>query len=288
MLYSVELRVQAQIRIANVKNKFTRQKTVFAPPNKKPIFGPYLKSYPNVMFRKLVFVLLTVGMLAANAQSNDPKEKVRKGRPDIPGTFLVDLGLNFPSKDTVGFSTGFWGSRSLNVSYQLDKRVGQTKFSVHPGLGLGLERYKFTNFYTPVYINGDLKMIHAATGQGPDFAVKKSQLITNYFDALFEVRFTTNPNDPARSFKTSLGVKAGALLNAATKLKYTQEDETRKIKDKQNWNVNQFRYGVILRVGAGNFNVFGYYSLTPIFKDGKGPDQAEITNFMAGISLAGF
>ncbi len=241
------------------------------------------------MFKKLVLLLFITSLVQAAVAQSAEKEKTRKGRPEIPGTFLIDLGLNFPSKDTVGFNTGFWGSRSLNISYQLDKRVGQTKFSVHPGIGVGLERYKFTNFYTLAYTaEGDLQMVHAASGKGPDYGIKKSQLMTNYFDALFEVRFTTNPNDPARSFKTSLGFKAGALMNAATKVKYTEDDETKKLKSRQNWNVNQFRYGVILRVGAGNFNVFGYYSLTPIFKDGKGPDQAEITNFMAGISLAGF
>jgi len=37
--------VQAQNWIANVNNKFNRQKTVFASPNKKPIFDPLLNPW---------------------------------------------------------------------------------------------------------------------------------------------------------------------------------------------------------------------------------------------------
>ncbi len=238
------------------------------------------------MLKKLLLIVLaTCSLISASGQSATEK---RTGRPDIPGTFLIDFGFNFPSNDTVGFNTGLWGSRTLNLYYLFDKRIGQSKFSVHPGAGFGLERYKFNNEKTLAYVAGPsgpfdaLQMVQGPTG------TKKSQLITNYLDAVAEVRFSTNPNDPSRSFKTSLGFKAGVLVSSFTKLKYSEDGEVKKFKNKQDWNLNQFRYGVLLRVGVGNFNVFGYYSLTPIFKDGKGPDQAELNYFTLGLSLAGF
>lgn len=240
------------------------------------------------MFRKIALIVFVAALVQSVIGQSTNETKVRKGRPDIPGTFLIDFGLNFPTDNKVGFNTGIWGSRTLNLYYMLDKRIGQSKFSVHPGGGFGLERYKFNNEKTLGYIAGPsspfdtLRMI-----QGP-LGTKKSQLITNYFDALVEVRFSTNPNDPARSFKVALGFKAGALFDSFTKLKYSENGEVKKLKSKQDFNLNPFRYGATLRVGAGNFNLFGYYSLTPLFKDGKGPDQTEITNFTVGLSLAGF
>jgi hypothetical protein len=71
-------------------------------------------------------------------------------------------------------------------------------------------------------------------------------------------------------------------------LKLNEDGETKKFKNKQDFNLNPFRYGATLRIGAGNFGVFGYYSLTPIFRDKEGPNQAELTNFTVGLTLAGF
>jgi hypothetical protein len=31
---------------------------------------------------------------------------------------------------------GLWGSRTLNLYYQYDMRIGKSKFSFHPGVGL--------------------------------------------------------------------------------------------------------------------------------------------------------
>jgi hypothetical protein len=83
------------------------------------------------------------------------------------------------------------------------------------------------------------------------------------------------------------------LFDSFTKIKYTQDGVTKKLKDKQNYNLNPFRYGVTLRVGAGNFTVYSYYSLSTLFKEGKGPNDgngaySDITNFTVGISLAAF
>jgi hypothetical protein len=242
-----------------------------------------------------LFVLITGITQVALAQAPaDSKEPVRKGRPDIPGTFVIDFGLSMPFENDPRFNTGIWGSRSVNLYYQVDKRIAKSKFSVHPGAGLGMERYKFNNNNSFTYKAGptgpydSLKMVPGSEILGSDADVRKSQLITNYADALVEFRFSTNPNDPARSFKVSLGFKGGLLFDSFTKMKYSQDGETKKIKDKQDFNLNTFRYGVTLRVGAGNFNAFGYYSVSTLFEKGKGPSMNEINNFTVGISLAAF
>ncbi len=245
------------------------------------------------MIRKLVFfVLFAVLSSASYAQVDTKPVANKKGRPNIPGTFAIDIGFNIPS-EKANFNTGIFGSRTLNLYYYYDYQIGKSKFSVHPGIGVGLERYKFNNDRTLGYIAGTdpfdtLSMVPVSSIFANSIKVKKSGLITNYIDIPVEFRFSSNPDDPGRSFKVSLGFKVGVLYDSFTKIKYSQDGETKKLRDKQNYNINPFRYGVSLRVGAGSFSVFSYYSLTPVFKDKKGPDGAEITNFTVGVTLAAF
>lgn len=238
------------------------------------------------------FILFSALYLVAAGQSNTTSTEKPKGRPDIPGTFAIDLGFNFPSEKE-GFNTNAFGSRTLNIYYYYDYRIGNSRFSLHPGIGLGLERYKFNNDRTLGYIAGPnsdfdtLRMIPASSVVSSS-KIKKSGLITNYIDIPLEVRFTANPDDPGRSLKVSLGFKVGVMYDSFTKIKYSQDGEIKKLKDKQNFNINPFRYGVTFRVGVGPISLYSYYSLTPIFKDGKGPDGADVTNFTVGVTLAAF
>jgi hypothetical protein len=251
------------------------------------------------MIKKFAFSVLFLAFTVASlAQSEStPTIEKKKGRPNIPGTFAIDLGFNLPTEKE-NFNTGIFGSRTLNLYYYYDKQLGKSKFSVHGGLGVGLERYKFSNDRTLSYIAGanspyDTVRMVSASSVVNSSKIKRSGLITNYFDIPLEFRFSTNPDDPGRSFKVGLGFKAGVLFDSFTKIKYSQDGETKKLKDKQNYNLNPFRYGVTLRVGAGNFTVYSYYSLSTLFKEGKGPNDGkgnfgDITNFTVGITLAAF
>jgi hypothetical protein len=245
----------------------------------------------------LCFILFLAFSLPTLAQTETPVKEKRKGRPDIPGTFAIDLGFNLPSEKE-NFNTGIFGSRTLNVYYYYDMPLWKSKFSLHPGIGVGLERYKFNNNRTLGYIPGSkspfdtLRMVRAASLVGSN-RIKKSQLITNYLDIPVELRFTSNPSDPARSFKASIGFKFGILYDSFTKIKYSQDGEIKKVKDKQDFNLNPFRYGVTAKVSVGTFSVYSYMSLSPLFKDGKGPaigntKPGEISNFTIGFSLAAF
>jgi hypothetical protein len=241
------------------------------------------------MLKKLVFFVLFVAFSSTvfAQEQVSPVEK-KKGRPNLPGTFAIDLGFNLPTEKE-GFNTNVFGSRTLNIYYYFDHQLGNSKFSVHPGIGFGLERYKFNNDKTLGYDADDsLQMVLVSTVLPGASSIKKTGLITNYIDVPLELRFNSNPNDLGRSFKISLGFKFGVLYDSFTKIKYREDSETKKIKDKQNYNLNPIRYGVLFRVGAGPFSAFANYTLSPLFKDGEGPNKAKINNFTVGLTLAAF
>ncbi|MCI0752132.1 MAG: PorT family protein [Flammeovirgaceae bacterium] len=243
-------------------------------------------------FKKIAcFIVFTVlagtTLLAQDEKPELPAGKEKKGRPNIPGTFLIDIGVNAPSNKPSDFDIGFWGSRTLNLYYQYDMQIGKSKFSFHPGIGIGFERFKFSDDKTIGYddFSGDtLKMVDTGLP-----SIRKSQLIANYLDIPLELRFSTNPYDPSRSFKVAVGVRGGVLVDSFTKVKYKEDGEMKKIKNKENYNLNPIRYGVHMRIGVGNFNFFTYYNLSTLFEEKDlGLQKKGMSNITMGFSLAGF
>jgi hypothetical protein len=256
-------------------------------------------------------ILFTAFSYAVIAQSTEPK---KKGRPDIPGTFLIDLGLNTMTERPNNLKYGLWGSRTVNAYYQYDMRIGKSKFSFHPGIGLGMERFKLQRFskYLPndtidkvqnptlIFDNlGNTQFIETARylydgdtlGQinwSDSYKTKKSMLVMNYLDIPFEFRFSTNPDDPARSFKVGIGGRVGYLIGSHSKIKYRENGELKIIKDKQDFNLSPFRYSASLRIYIGNFNFFGFYNFNPMFKEEKGPSKTNTATYTFGISLSSF
>jgi hypothetical protein len=189
-----------------------------------------------------IAILLTLAY-GAIAQSTETTKKTT--RPDIPGTFVLELGLNRLTEKPNNLKYGFWGSRSLNVYYQYDMRIAKSKFSFHPGIGFSMERFKlirsegfFSNdtvsYSNPTLgydANGNTAFIPAANyiydadtlGQidwSGSYRTKKSMLAMNFIEVPVEIRFSTNPDDPARSFKVGVGGRIGYLINAHTKFRY--------------------------------------------------------------------
>jgi hypothetical protein len=78
-------------------------------------------------------------------------------------------------------------------------------------------------------------------------------------------------------------------LGANTKIKYEDDDlGTIKDKSKRDWSVSSFRYGVFGKMGIGSVHVVGYYNLSTLFKERKGPDQSSMNNFTIGLSWGAF
>lgn len=266
------------------------------------------------MIKKITSIALFLTLsYCAMAQSNETSAAKTTKRPDIPGSFAIELGLNRLTDRPNELSYGVWGSRSINVYYLHDMRIGQSKFSFHPGIGIGMERFKLLSFknYTPSdtikYLNptlmfdnqGNTVFVAAANyindgdtlGQidwSSSYSTKKSMLALNYVDVPVELRFSTRPNDPARSFKIGIGGRVGYLINAHTKIKYKEDGDFKRLKTSQFYNLNRFRYSASLKIYLGNFSLFGYYNFNPLFKDDKGPMKTKTASYTIGISLSSF
>jgi hypothetical protein len=245
----------------------------------------------KLFFSTLLFVLLTSAAFAQYETVTKTK------RPSIPGTFLVDLGVNrsIGAEDST-WNQGLWGSRTVNVYYQYPIRFGRSKFSFNPGIGLSMERWKFTDGAMLIDTAGTtdlnlIKQFNLLTPRreyGNDISIIKSSLVTNYLEMPIEFRFDSKPEDIARSFNVAIGGRVGLRLNSFTKVKYKEDGEKIKVKDKQSLGLNDFRYGVYTRVGIGGFSFFGFYNLSEMFEAGKGPHGREINSLTVGISINGF
>lgn len=234
----------------------------------------------------VVFVLFACFSLSAIAQEATKKAT----RINIPGSFLVDIGVNRGVNAPDLFKTGFWGSRTLNLYYQYPIQIMNTKFSLVPGMGFGFDRYLMTNNRTlspKVGTDGTYALVRADTVTLYP-GTKKSMIVANYFDIPVELRFDTRPNDISRSFNVAVGARAGVLLDSFTKIKYKEDGETKIVKDKQNHGLNDIRYGLYVRLGIGGFNWFVQYNSSSLFKTDEGPNKTAMNTFTAGISINGF
>ena len=247
------------------------------------------------MIKKLAGIVLlswmTIAALGQEATTTTKTTRKTSARPDIPGTFMLEFGFNRDISGPPDFSLDFWGSRTANIYYQYDFRLFNSSFSIAPGIGFSLERYKFKDNYMVAYDdNNELIMLPQDEAPVPD--IKKSMLVTNYIEAPIEFRYTVNPEDPGRSFKVSVGGRVGFLYDSFNKVKYKENSEVKKYKDKQDFNLTKFRYGLTGRIGFGPFSIFGYYNLSPLFEKGKGLKTDDVYNdfntWTIGLSLASF
>jgi hypothetical protein len=252
------------------------------------------------MINKIAFSFILTAVLGTSvAQTSEPATKT--GRPDIPGTFVMEFGFNRDFTGPDNFSLRFWGSRTVNFYYQYELRIAKSRISLVPGIGVSLERFGFKKYRTLFNYNDSLRLM--LPGQrinitssdsvvNPMRGVRNSKLMTNYVDIPVELRYTSNPDDPARAFKVAVGGRIGYLLDSFTKVKYKDDDGIKKLKDKQDFNLNKLRYGVSARIGYGNFSIFAYYNLTELFEKDKGIYyQKALHNFPTatfGISLSSF
>jgi hypothetical protein len=239
--------------------------------------------------KKIFFVVLSTLIVASIFAQDEPKSEPKK-KVNLASRANDHLLLQFgytswasipDSINTKGFP------RSFNAYFLFDFPFkSNPKISVGIGAGVGTDNIFFDKTYVGIKDITPTLQFH---DQSDTTHFKKNKLATTYLEAPLELRFSSRPQTPNKSFKVALGIKAGILVNAHIKQKTEQtasgatlNSYTAKESSKRFFNSN--RFAGTARIGYGVFSVFATYQINPLFKEGLGPD---VRPFTIGLTLSG-
>lgn len=209
--------------------------------------------------------------------------------PKAGDHFMLQIGHNIWSGAPDSITNRMKGfNRSANVYLMLNRPFrSNDKLSIGLGLGIGTSNMYFEK--TNIDIAGTTPKLAFINADSTN-RFKKYKLSTAYLEVPLELRFSSRPDNPNKSIKAAIGLKAGTLLNAKTKGKTLQNSAdvtinnnlVQKIASKSYFTTTQI--AATARVGYGIFSLYGTYGLTPVFKDGV---TADIKQVQIGLTISG-
>jgi hypothetical protein len=171
-------------------------------------------------------------------------------------------------------------SIALNFNlYDLEVKLLRRNIMLVTGLGLTINNYRFDS---GIHLQPDVDTVIGFTD--PVANIKKNKLVATYLSVPLLLEFNTSEN-PDKTFHIALGVIGGLKTGSHLKLVKEVGGDESKVKYRDDFNINPWRYDATVRLGYRNFTVFGSYNLAVMFKDKKGP---ELNTFTAGIRLVGW
>lgn len=186
------------------------------------------------------------------------------GDPNLAGD-LDDFELKQPN--SVNFLLSFLPTRVNLIDQRLHLRTA---------LELDFHNYKFSDGVTlqPEAQN------FAYTVTRPNI-FDRNKLSMTYLNVPLMLHFTTDNKKPRKSFRISAGGYAGLRISSHTK---QRSDEFGKVKEKDDFHLNNWQYGVAAHIGYKGLEFYTRYALSDAFQEGVGAPDLETWTF--GILLA--
>lgn len=189
---------------------------------------------------------------------------------------FVNLNYSMFNGEPAGLEYIHPGNRGIDISaiVRLGKKKRRTGFAI----GLGISNVGFQTNVASWQLN-DAEADFESYYPDPENTFVKNKLSLTYLELPMEIRFRARP-DSVSSFYIAIGGKAGVMLDSHTKVKF---EDGQKVKNKFNDVFYNFRYGPYVRIGAGNFGLYGFYSLSPLYEADLG-----MRVFSLGLVISGF
>lgn len=191
----------------------------------------------------------------------------------------IDFGIgNYFSNDNDGgaqYTVRPWGSWYVGLNFAYNTRIDKT-FHVAWVLGVSQYNFKFQDDQT----------LLTETPTGVDFTRDerdlefiKSKLSVTYINAaiLPMVEFggykdaCKSWKGHKRDFRVGIGLYGGYRIDSFTKQVYEIDDDRKKERNRDNFYLNNLRYGVRLQFGVHETDFFFNYDLNELFADNRGP-----------------
>lgn len=238
--------------------------------------------------RKVLFLFLLLGSATLGFAQDSAARRSMKPRVDVTGGdhLLVQFGYTWwqgkpDSLNTGGFSRTFNAYLMFSFPFKTNPHL-----SVALGPGIATDHIFFEK--TRVNIAEPTSTLVFENRSDTDY-FKKYKLATAYLELPVELRYSSKPFDNKHSIKVALGAKIATILSAWTKGDELSNKNGSTIKDytmkeKSTRFFNTTRLSVMGRIGYGPFSLFTSYAITPLLKEGAGPELRPMT---IGLTLSG-
>lgn len=229
---------------------------------------------------------------------------VRRSESKNRSFFNMDIGTNnwiedgnLPSITDAAYSVKPWGSWYIGINWLNDTKIVGPLYLEWGG---GFSWYNWKLEDADVMITKGDDMIEFAPSTEEVEGIK-SKLSATYLNASIvpvfdfgrgrrKVRgiagegFSFN-SSRRTGLRIGAGVYGGYRIGSKTKFRFKDGGTSDRIKEKDHFYLNTFRYGIRGQIGIGSFDMFILYDLNEVFADGRGPNGAELNAFTIGITL---
>jgi hypothetical protein len=218
-------------------------------------------------------------------QDDDKEYRQAHRRSQFKGHWSgFEIGLNnymtsdnsFSLPDEIDYMT-LHSSKSMNFNLNFSQMsIGFTRhFGLVTGLGIRWNNYRFDGNNN--IQKGDGGVIEILD---PGDVLKKSKLSTTYLSLPLMLEMQI-PADYHR-LNIAVGAIGAVKLCSESKMIYENGD---KVTSDSDFSLNMLRYGATARIGFENFQIYGTYFMSPLFKEGKSPAGIDLHPFEVGIAF---
>jgi hypothetical protein len=202
----------------------------------------------------------------------DEEEIVRN--PKSGYDFQIDLGVStWANKEMLPGSTESvqlktFGSRYVSLNSKWMNRLGgeNSPVRLHSGFTLDFHNYMFDD--NTMLVNAGERVSFVRPN---DLSLDKSKLATTTLTIPLELGLDFRNSRGKSNFRIGAGGFAGYMIGSHTKIKYSKDGDTEKSKEKDDFHLQDFQYGLSGFVGVRSLEFFVKYNLNELFEENKGP-----------------
>lgn len=214
-------------------------------------------------------------------------EKKEYKRPRFRQFWGIDLGLNnylengsFPDASGQAYGLRIGGSRFVSLGTYQRMRLGGQKSIFSLQMGLELSWYNFMFEGNNYLVREDDALVYRDYLEDFGETLRKTKLTVSYLNIPLTLNARFRDKDGRRTFNLGIGGYVGTRLGSYTKIR--EDDKRSSDRTRDNFFLNNWRYGVEAHFGFRDILLFAKYDLNSLFVPDRGP---ELNAFAFGIRL---
>ena len=178
---------------------------------------------------------------------------------------------------TVPVALDNWGSRYAQLGILTDTRILKPVRSapfVRYGVQFAFNNYMLDGNRQWLNDEGTTKLVNAADGR----QLQKSKLATAAVQVPVQLGVRFHNQKGKETLSVTAGGFTGYRLSARTKIKFDQDGDAKKFKERGGFNLEDFQYGLLGSISIFGHELFATYNLNELFRKDRGP-QANVVAF---------